>query len=278
MGRGPRVVLLSEVRRTLFDDFARHRATQRGDEEIGWLLLGNREGDEVIVQATLPAGEFREAGVAHVRFNRHAQAIASRIVRQDAKHLVVVGVVHTHPGSLRRPSSGDLLGDREWVRRLHGQQAVFAIGTADARADETPDEHRQIEDGLAFHWYSLSAGDADYRRLPVETRDGPDLAKPLHPHWPTLEEHAEALERLCRVMARVSFSVAATELHVRIGLAEPGDAILLTLSESETACYVQRRHGLYQVDLASAPLDRAVFLVLSELATQTDRTDVSMSR
>ena len=55
----------------------------------------------------------------------------SRIVRQTDRRLTIVGVVHTHPGSLRHPSDGDFRGDSEWVASLRGGEGVFGIGTAD---------------------------------------------------------------------------------------------------------------------------------------------------
>src|SRR5262245_32627439 len=115
-----RVLLTDGVGRTLFEEFAAHRAETRGDEETGWLLLGLREADQALVLATLPAGTQRDAGVAHVRFNSVAQAVGSRIVRQTDRRLSILGVVHTHPGSLRHPSDGDYEGDRVWVGQLRG--------------------------------------------------------------------------------------------------------------------------------------------------------------
>ena len=50
-----RVVLTDEVGRTLFEEYAAHRATDRGAEEIGWQLLGLRGPDEAVALATLPA-------------------------------------------------------------------------------------------------------------------------------------------------------------------------------------------------------------------------------
>src|SRR5262249_53985037 len=129
--RVQQVVLTEEVARTLFDDFAAHRQGERGDEEIGWVLLGVREEEEGLVLATLPAGTTRSAGVAHVLFDSDTQAIASRIVRQKDRRLNIVGVVHTHPGSLRHPSEGDYHGDSLWVGQLRGGEGVFGIGTAD---------------------------------------------------------------------------------------------------------------------------------------------------
>src|SRR5262249_39573201 len=63
-GRLERVVLTDGVGRTLFEEFASHRAEARGEEETGWVLLGLREAREAVVLATLPAGALRDASVA----------------------------------------------------------------------------------------------------------------------------------------------------------------------------------------------------------------------
>src|SRR5438105_1635960 len=77
-----RVLITDGVGRTLFEEYAAHRARANGDEETGWVLLGLREAREAVVLATLPAGADVDAGVAHIRFNSGGQALASRIVRQ----------------------------------------------------------------------------------------------------------------------------------------------------------------------------------------------------
>src|SRR5207244_3069537 len=97
-------VLTDGVGRTLFEEYAAHRTEARGEEETGWLLLGLREARQAVVLATLPAGTQREASASHVRFNTNGQAMGSRIVRQMDRRLTIVGLVHTHPGSLRHPS------------------------------------------------------------------------------------------------------------------------------------------------------------------------------
>jgi proteasome lid subunit RPN8/RPN11 len=128
-----RLTLTDGVSRTLFEEYASHRRSHRGDEETGWTLLGLRDGDEAIILATLPAGAHCSAGVAHVQFNSSAQALGSRILRQHDRRLTMLGVVHTHPGSLRHPSDGDYQGDSQWVRVLRGCEGVFGIGTVDRR-------------------------------------------------------------------------------------------------------------------------------------------------
>ena len=92
-----RVLLTDEAGRRLFEEYAAHRQSERGREEIGWMLLGHREGDTATVLATLPAGAERDAGEEHVKFNSEAQALASRIVRQADRRLTLLGVVHTTP-------------------------------------------------------------------------------------------------------------------------------------------------------------------------------------
>src|SRR4051812_5917184 len=169
-----RVVLADEVSGTLFADYAAHRRGPRGEEEIGWVLLGYREEEEVVAVAALPAGADRQAGVAHVRFNSNAQAVGARYLKQTDRRLGMGGVVHTHPGSLRHPSDGDFQGDSLWVGQLRGGEGVFGIGTADGNGAPTRD-HVQTAGELCFSWYALGEGDTRYRRLPVEIGIGPDL-------------------------------------------------------------------------------------------------------
>lgn len=268
-----KIILTDAVARTLFDDFATHRRGKRRDEEIGWVLLGVRQERDATALATLPAGTQRSAGVAHVRFNSQAQALASRIVRTWDKRLAILGVVHTHPGSLRHPSDGDFQGDSQWVGQLRGNEGVFGIGTADVRGAESlpaapTQPHRQILGELCFSWYALGERERRYRPLPVEIILGPDLAKPLHPLWDLLEERADELERLCVQQAKVSFEVMSRPhgktLAVSLPLAD-GAALKVLLDGRETKYLVQQRSGLAEVDPAEPRLDRAVYLILAEL-------------
>jgi hypothetical protein len=275
------VVLTDDVGRTLFEEYAAHRASARGDEETGWILLGIRRDEEALVLATLPAGTGRNAGVGHVLFNSAGQAVASRIVRQKDRRLAMLGVVHTHPGSLRHPSDGDYRGDSQWVGQLRGGEGVFGIGTADGLPEGNgtavayqPRSHVQCLDKLRFSWYALRQGEYNYRALPVGYTLGPDLARPLHSVWPLIEAHADRLDRLCRQQTGVTFEVVSGRrgpaLAVVVPLAEPGHAIRVVLEEKEVRYFLWRRGELLAANPREDRIDRAIYLLLAELAAQVE--------
>jgi hypothetical protein len=271
-----RVLLTDEVNRTILEEFAAHRQSVRGEEETGWVLLGIREERQAVVLATLPAGAGADTGVAHVRFNSEAQAVASRIVRQWDKSLTMLGVLHTHPGSLRHPSDGDYRGDSQWVGRLRGKEGIFGIGTADGYSGNgtkvayQPKSHMQCMGPLCLSWYGLLEGERNYRPLPVGLTLGPDLAQKLRPVWSALELRAEELDRLCRQQAGIRFEVLSDlkipALVVSIPLAEPGNCLRLLLSEEQVRYHLIQAEDLIEVDPKVTRLDRGVYLILAELA------------
>ena len=273
-----RLRLTDEVNRSLFEEYAAHRGTPRGEEETGWAVLGLRDGDEAVALATLPAGAEREAGEAHVRFNSAAQALASRIVRQRDRRLTLLGVVHTHPGSLRHPSDGDYRGDSRWVGQLRGGEGVFGIGTADAKPGPAagvawqPVPHRQCLDKLCLSWYALGEGDRNYRPLSVELTLGPDLASPLRPVWGEVEEHADRLDRLARQQAGVTFDVIhgrqKPALAVTVPLADTSESVRIVLEGKEVRYYLARGAEVLAADLREARVDQGLYLMLAELAAR----------
>ena len=273
-----RILVTDGVGRTLFEEYAAHRHEARGDEETGWVLLGLRDTREAVVLATLPAGAERDASVAHVQFNSNGQALGSRIVRQMDRRLTILGVVHTHPGSLRHPSEADYRGDSQWVKQLRGGQGVFGIGTADGTPTSgtlfahQPRPHLQCLGELCLSWYSLQFGDTNYRPLPVELTIGPDLARPLHCVWPMIEAHAERLERLHCQQAGVTFGVSAGDkgpaLAVNIPLAQPDNALRVLLEGEEVRYYLARGDELLAAACPEERVDRGVYLLLAELAGQ----------
>jgi len=270
-----RVLLTDGVGRTLFEEYAAHRATPRGKEETGWMLLGLRDQREAIALATLPAGTRADRSATHVVFNSLAQAVGSRIVRQSDRRLTILGVVHTHPGTLRHPSDGDLRGDRVWVQRLRGQEGVFGIGTADAHGPSLyalqPRPNVQSLGELQFSWYALGQGESAYRPLPVAVTLGPDLARPLHAAWPTLEEHAERIERLYQQLARLRIEGvdgSPAGLLLLVPLAGEGQAIRVLLAGKAVRYFLERDGELLEAGQHDELVDRGVYRLLAELAQQ----------
>lgn len=274
------MVLTDAVSRTLFDEYAGHRRTDRGAEETGWVLLGLRHADEALVLATLPAAADRDAGEAHVWITGASHVLASRVVRQTDRRLVILGVVHTHPGSLRHPSRGDLTGDRDWVPNLRGGEGVFAIGTvagkpagAGVAVGGHPTPNVQTLAGLRFDWYTLAAGDTAYRPVPVELTIGPDLGGPLRPVWDVIEAHADRLDRLARRFAAVRFEVAdagdGPALLVTVGLGGPAESVQVLLQGKAVRFFYDAGGELTQLDLpAGTAPDHGVYLLLAELAAR----------
>jgi proteasome lid subunit RPN8/RPN11 len=279
-----RVVLTDGVGRTLFEEYAAHRAAACGEEETGWFLLGLREQNQAVVLATLPAGTQCDASATHVRFNSAGQVVGSLIVRQHDRRLAQLGVVHTHPGSLRHPSDADFRGDTDWVESLvsrgylRGKEGIFGIGTADGPAPpgaalaEQPHPHVQCLGDLRLSWYALRHGEANYRPLSVGMTLGPDLARPLHEVWEAIEAHAERLERLYRQQTGVTFGVVPEEsgpwLAVNVPVADPTTVIRVLLKPKEARYFLVRNGELLAVDCLDDRVDRGVYLLLAELAAQ----------
>ncbi len=273
-----RVLLTDGVGRTLFEGYARHRDEEHGDEETGWLLLGLREATESVALATLPAGMQSDAGVAHILFNSTAQAVGSRIVRQFDRRLVPLGVVHTHPGSLRHPSDGDLRGDRGWVQCLRGREGVFGIGTADGPHAPNvlfashPQPNVHCLGKLRFSWYALREGESSYRPLPVDLTIGPDLARNLHLVWPILEAHAERIERLMAQQAGLRVEVAEGDgepaLLLILPLAGNEGSLRVVLRDSEVRYLLELKGELHETTQHEDLVDRGVYLLLAQLAEE----------
>jgi proteasome lid subunit RPN8/RPN11 len=266
----------------LFQEYAAHRASERGREEIGWILLGYRSGSTAWAVATIPAGANRDAGEAHVRFNSEAQAVATRILRQEDRKLVSLGVVHTHPGTLRHPSHGDWQGDRAWVANLRGEEGVFGIGTVDteARAMEAisrhPQAHIQTWGGLRFDWYTLRAGQNRYQPVAVSLEIGPDLAAEFRPVWDILETHAPRIERLAQQFRSVRYELGESggnpALLVRVGLGGgfggEGESVnLLLLGKTIRLFHESKGDSTPWDGPADLPPDQAVYLLLAERAS-----------
>jgi hypothetical protein len=87
-----------------------------------------------------------------------------------------------------------------------------------------------------------------------------------------IEAHANRLDRLCRQQTGVTFDVTAGEggplLAVTVPLADAGNAIRVLLAEKQVQYYLLRNGEPFQTDPGEDRIDRAVYLLLAELAAQ----------
>lgn len=268
------VEITEGVKETLFEEYQHHRESDRGDEEIGWVLLGCREADHVTIHATLPAGTQRNASRTHVQFNSLGQVVGSYFVRQHDRRLTTLGVAHTHPGKLDKPSKGDYRGDVQWVEQIRGNEGVFAIGNVRKEKrtffDLSASSRVQWGVDLCFTWYSLRAKARDYRSMEARIVEGVDLARPLHPLWEVIEEQATALERLLHQQNHVRAEVVEMEaptLLVTISLLGQ-QAIRIALTNDDVRYYVEQEGNLQEVGGLSDRVDHAAYSLMAELAAQ----------
>jgi hypothetical protein len=101
---------------------------------------------------------------------------------------------------------------------------------------------------------------------------GPDLARPLHLVWAEIEAHADSLDRIFRQQTGVTFEVISgahgSVLAMKVPLAEPGDAVCVHLHAQDVSYFVERNGELLAADPHEARVDRGLYLLLAELATQ----------
>jgi hypothetical protein len=95
------------------------------------------------------------------------------------------------------------------------------------------------------------------------------MARPLHEIWPTLELHAERLDRLYRQQTGVRFQMLEGEnpgLVVTLALAAKGEVVRVVLRHKSVRYFLQRGGELLEVDLADDYVDRGVYRLFAELA------------
>ena len=268
------LTLTDGVSRLLFDEYACHTRSVDGHEETGWILLGRRYGDRALALATIPAGDQSDASSVHVRFDPIVQTVVSRLIRQGQPDLGILGIVHTHPGSLRHPSSGDYRGDIQWVRQLPGAEGIFGIGTADAAYPESlvacqEQPHQHGWGKHRFSWYALSQSDSNYRPLEVSWTLGDDLGECWRKVWPALEVHAPGLNRLATIVPTLHYDIRPGEdqrewlvLTLATGTEE---VVQLWLGSSRIRYLLGRGGDYFEADYAEPRVDRGLFHLLSEL-------------
>jgi len=286
------VKINSGVLRTMFEDFHAHRGTARGEEETGWLLIGRRESAGVVIEAALPPGEFRDAGVAHVNMNSTAQSVAMRILKKAHPDLDVLGVAHTHPGRLNRPSHGDYQGDSLWVPKLRKREGIFAIGVWDfdktlnsgcdaAKYQLEEDDGADVRgvcssshsSGRAhFFWFALAQGDGWYRHLSVEEMPGEDLGREIRGHWEVIEHFAGSIDRLVHMQPALQMGLIPLEMMevptmvLCQPLAREGEELQVVLQGREVGFFRMTPENPEEIVGPSERLDAAFYEVMARLA------------
>jgi hypothetical protein len=94
----------------------------------------------------------------------------------------------------------------------------------------------------------------------------------LHDVWSSVEAYAEQLERLYRQQAGIVSEVVAgvngPALSVRVPVVDPYDSLRVVLEGDSARFYLLRDGDILEVDPKEERVDRAVYLVLAELAAQ----------
>lgn len=285
------VKIHSGVLKTMFEDFHAHRQTERGEEETGWLLLGRRTESGAVIEAALPPGEFRDAGTAHVNMNSTAQAVAMRILKKHHPELDVLGVAHTHPGRLNRPSQGDYQGDSLWVSKLRKREGIFAIGVwdfdhflnfsaghpnyqqEDDPADVRGESYSSHSSGRArFFWFALAEGEKWYRHLSLEETPGKDLGHEIRGHWEVIEEFAGSIDRLVRMQPALQMGLIPLEMMevptmvLCQPLAREGEELQVILQGGEVGFFRMTSENSEEIVGPSDRLDAAFYEVMARLA------------
>src|SRR5262249_27192280 len=110
----------------------------------------------------------------------------------------------------------------------------------------------------------------NYRSIPVQLVDGPDLAAPLRSVWPILEENGERLERLTQQLAKVSFEVVPFEQHsaLAVNVVLPGSArnLRAVLGKKEIHYFLEREGAVLAADLRDPYIDRGIYRLLADVA------------
>jgi hypothetical protein len=90
--------------------------------------------------------------------------------------------------------------------------------------------------------------------------------------WEILETQALSLERLSRQQARVQFDVVSTKsgpaFALNLTLADVDSGLRVVLEKNRTRYYLMREDDLIEVNPHEEDVERAVYLILAELAAQ----------
>ena len=274
------VTLTDEVSRTLFEEYAAHRQSHRGNEETGWTLLGLRDGDEAIILATLPAG-------AHCSARRCARSIQQ----------LGPGARRPNPSPIGPPA------DDAWRRAYAPERPAAIPATATTRATANGWRRFAAAKGCSESapWMDARATTASSPASPARTckrsailasagmpwgRAIPTTAKslagsPSVPIWhdlcttfgrPSRRRRASSNAFIDSKRASSSRSLPASTARYPVG-PHPGDRAV----RLDAACCAGRRLGSvfsrprrrhHQGGPEEGRVGHAVYMVLAELAAQ----------
>jgi len=92
----------------------------------------------------------------------------------------------------------------------------------------------------------------------------------LHALWPTLEAHAERINRLYEQLAGVRFEVTSDEhglgLMLTLPLAAGGDAVRVVVRQKDVRYFIERGGERVPGEVIDDCVDRGVYLLLADLA------------
>ncbi len=118
-----------------------------GGLEDGWLLVGERATDYVLITHAISHGPKSVQTPSSIEFDREDLNRRLLSLRESTgRALVPVGIAHTHPPRCNMPSTADFMADYEWVQGSE-EAWVFCI----------------VCGGLT--WWLLKAGWHNYEEL-----------------------------------------------------------------------------------------------------------------
>jgi len=93
--------------------------------------------------------------------------------------------------------------------------------------------------------------------------------------WDVIEAHAIRLNRLARQLSQIGFTLAPGKagpaLAVDVPLAESDAAVRVVLEGKEVRYFLLKGNNAFVADLPEPRVDQGVFLLLAELAAQSEK-------
>jgi hypothetical protein len=175
----------------LLADVADHLRGPHAHDETGWVPIGRVAAGVVSVEGLLSAGRRPFASPAAFEPD-HAHVLAALVLLQAREPADVVGLIHTHPGSMDWNSAVDQVADEGHVLALPGGIGVYPIVVRERRASGPV-----VRAGVRVAWWGLRASrPAVYAPCRVEVVPGEDAGAWLGPHDDALAEAGEVVLEL----------------------------------------------------------------------------------